>query len=138
MEGKACRSWGPLVTTISAQLQFGGGSLRLNTIPQSTGTVAITGAVTICVPFISQIAVLPSLWRQTMSALPSPLKSPTPTICQSTGTVAITRTGYDLSAVHQPDDDTSVIVAPENVGPAVPIEVPHTNDIPVDGNRRNH
>jgi hypothetical protein len=34
------------------------------------------------VPFISQITGVPSSFCQRMSALPSPLKSPTPTACQ--------------------------------------------------------
>ena len=34
------------------------------------------------VPFITQIAGVPSLFCQRMSALPSPLKSPVPATCQ--------------------------------------------------------
>jgi hypothetical protein len=37
------------------------------------------------VPFISQIATLPLVSRQRMSAKPSPLKSPVPTIDQVVG-----------------------------------------------------
>ena len=37
-------------------------------------------------PFISQIEALPSVLRHRMSALPSPLKSPTPAIVQLVGT----------------------------------------------------
>src|SRR5208282_4048016 len=42
----------------------------------------------IVVPFISQIATSPDVSRHRMSPMPSPLKSPVPTIDQAVGTVA--------------------------------------------------
>src|SRR5260370_5895617 len=48
-------------------------------------TPAVLGFKTV-VPFISQIATLPLLSRHSTSLLPSPLKSPVPTIDQVVGT----------------------------------------------------
>src|SRR5258708_23255484 len=48
---------------------------------ESFPTPAVLGFKTV-VPFISQIATLPLLSCQTMSLLPSPLKSPVPTMDQ--------------------------------------------------------
>src|SRR5436190_2076901 len=55
---------------------------------QSVGTLPTTAAEAIVVPFMNQIATSPVVvLRHRMSALPSPLKSPMPSIVQAVGTL---------------------------------------------------
>src|SRR5205807_2196144 len=56
-------------------------------IVQASGTLPTSALDATVVPFISQIATLPELSRQRMSPLPSPLKSPVPTILHEAGTI---------------------------------------------------
>src|ERR1700719_1427572 len=52
---------------------------------QDGGGAGNATALIIDVPFISQMAGVPSLFCHRMSPLPSPLKFPDPTICQDDG-----------------------------------------------------
>ena len=75
------------------------------------------------VPFISQIAGVPSSFCQRMSALPSPLKSPLPATCQvGRGVPPPPPASNDAGAVHQPDRGRAVIILPENVGHWSPLK----------------
>src|SRR5436190_92685 len=77
------------------------------------------------VPFISQIAGVPSLPCHRMSDLPSPSKSPVPLICQLGPRIERADRGdrQGIGAVHQPDRRGATAVLPEDVGLAVAVEV---------------
>ena len=77
------------------------------------------------VPFRSQMTTAPECRHRT-SALPFPLKLPTPDV-QSAGRGGAVVAG----AVHQPDADGARGVPPEDVGLAVPVEVAHARDGPL-------
>jgi len=77
---------------------------------------------------MSQMYTCPvTILRHTMSALPSPLKSPTPSMFQPA--VGVTTPGsrwgpsWTTRAIHEPDVHLPVRVAPKDVGLAVAIEV---------------
>ena len=81
------------------------------------------------VPSMVHSAVVPSLSRQRMSALPSPLKSPVPSTCHSAPTVPKAgSTGR--GAVHLPERDRAVVGAPQDVGLAVAVEIAGADDMP--------
>ena len=73
--------------------------------------------------------------RQTMSLLPSPLKSPVPTIDQFVATLPTLATRHTCDAVHEPDRRVAAGVAPQQVGLAVAVEVADAGDRP---HRRRH
>ena len=84
-----------------------------------------------CVPFISQIAGVPSSFRHRMSALPSPLKSPVPSIVPARPRIGrAAPPPIECRAVHQPDRRRAVVVLPQDVGLAVAVEVAGALDVP--------
>ena len=85
------------------------------------------------VPFMSQMATRPEVCRHRMSALPSPLKSPTPSIVQSSADAERRAEAADAGAVHEPDGDEARGVPPQDVGLAVAVEVADALDRPVLG-----
>ena len=96
-------------------------------------------AFKIVVPFISQIATLPLLSCHRMSLLPSPLKSPVPTIVQVPGNIRDERSRriQDSRAVHFPNRDVAAGVTPQNVALAVAVVVAVSEHRPGAGNIRD-
>ena len=83
------------------------------------------------VPSIVQIAGVPSLPCHRMSDLPSPLTSLLPLICQlGPGLKGPTAPTNGVGAVHQPDRGRAVAALPQDVGPAVAVEVAGALDLP--------
>ena len=83
-------------------------------------------------PSISQMATRPLSLRHRMSALPSPLKSPASVDVPVVPMLPTRRwPGRRSRAVHLPDADRAVVVAPQDVGLAVAVEVAGAGDVPV-------
>ena len=92
-------------------------------ICQSLGTTPSEPPPMVVVPFISHRYTSPELLRQRMSALPSPLKSPDPGDGPVGGRPA-RRAAADLAGSAQPPlVEGAVIVAPQDVGTLVTVEV---------------
>ena len=97
---------------------------------QSLPGLVRTATSTMLVPSMVKIAGAPLSFCERISELPSTLKSAASAICQAGSRIGQGCSTAEVDAVHDPGRRRPVVLLPQDVGLAVPVEISSRFDMP--------